>query len=84
MLESGPLGSAACARVTALIREAGERCTRGGTPLTKRVAEPIGFSIAPILAQERQLLWLLLRLRDLRLFLKSTCLDCICFELPTH
>src|SRR4051812_39545921 len=45
MFVSGPIGSAACARVTATIRVAGERCTRGGPPLTKRVAEPIGFSM---------------------------------------
>lgn len=47
MLTIGPLGSAACVRVLAVIRVAGERFTCGRlVRLTKRVAEPNGFLYA--------------------------------------
>ena len=44
MFTIGPVGSAAWVRAKSMIREAGEKCTRGRlVRLTNRVAEPTGF-----------------------------------------
>jgi hypothetical protein len=58
MLAIGPLGSAACVRALAVIREAGERFTRGRlVRLLKRVAEPNGFYMRASNWRERPCSW---------------------------